>query len=179
MGTRAACWSISMYGSTPIPSAVSRSAGKKLSRSHLSDMPAASVQLIVVHAPGTAAQNVCTRPAGSIATRPEWANTTPEVPSVVNARPSSTTPMPTAAAALSPAPATTGVPSRRPVASAASREMRPATSHDSKSSGRSERSMSSASSTSSLQRRFATSSRFMPDASDTSAAYAPVSRQRR
>ena len=42
-----------------------------------------------------------------------------------------TTPEPTAAAALSPAPATTGVPARRPVCSAARRVTRPVISGDS------------------------------------------------
>ena len=41
---------------------------------------------MTVHAPGTAAQKVCTRPSGSIVTLSECANTTPEVPIVVTSR---------------------------------------------------------------------------------------------
>ena len=65
--------------------------------------------------PGTAQQNVCTRPFGSMRGSLVCAKTTPLVPIVVNALPSSTMPVPTAAAALSPAPPTTGVPTARPL----------------------------------------------------------------
>ena len=47
------------------------------------------------------------------------ANTTPEVPSVQETMPGSTMPLPTALAAWSPPPPTTGVPAARPVSSAA------------------------------------------------------------
>ena len=50
---------------------------------------------------------MCTLPFLSMDISEVCANTTPEEPIVVNALPSSTTPVPTAAAALSPAPATT------------------------------------------------------------------------
>ena len=55
---------------------------------------------LVPPTPGTAQQKVCTLPFGSIAISEVCANTTPLVPMVVKARPSSTTPVPTAAAAL-------------------------------------------------------------------------------
>ncbi len=61
----------------------------------------------------------------------ECAYTTPLVPIVVNALPSSTTPVPTAAAALSPAPPTTTVEVERPVFSAISGRIVPVTSGDS------------------------------------------------
>ena len=83
------------------------------------------------HELGTAAQHVCTLPLGSIEIFDVCANTTPEVPIVVNAFPSSTTPVPTAAAALSPAPPTTGVPSQRPRTSAMPFVSVPVTSQDS------------------------------------------------
>ena len=158
-----------------MPSAATISSLQKLSRNQCSDRPAASVQLMTVQQPGTAEQNVCTRPCGSIVTRSECANTTPEVPSVVNALPSSTTPVPTAAAALSPAPPATGVPSFRPVNAAASFVTVPVTSGDSYIFASRLSSMSSFSRTSLLQQRFATSRSCMPEASETSVAYSPVS----
>ena len=86
---------------------------------------------MICHAPGTAAQQVCTRPFGSIETFEVCANTTPDVPIVVNALPSVTTPVPTAAAALSPAPPTTIVPAFKPVRAAAFSVIVPVTSQDS------------------------------------------------
>ena len=50
------------------------------------------------------------------------AKTTPEVPTVQDTAPGSTIPLPTALAAWSPPPPTTGVPSVRPVSSAARRD---------------------------------------------------------
>ena len=47
-----------------------------------------------------------------------WAKTTPEVPSVQETMPASTMPLPTALAAWSPPPPTTGVPAARPVSAA-------------------------------------------------------------
>ena len=55
----------------------------------------------------------------------------PDVPIVVNAAPSATTPVPTAAAALSPAPPTTIVSAFRPVRSAISGRRVPVISQDS------------------------------------------------
>ena len=94
---------------------------------------------------------------------------------VVNARPSSTTPVPTAAAALSPAPPTTSVSSLNPVSSAAALEMWPVTSQDSYTFASSDRSMFSMFSSFSDQQRFGTSSICIPDASLTSVAKSPVS----
>ena len=108
--------------------AVSISDVQKVSRNHLSDSPADCTTAMTCHAPGTAQQNVCTRPCGSMASLSVCANTTPDVPMVVNARPSATTPVPTAAAALSPAPPTTSVCSDRPVIFEASALMCPVTS---------------------------------------------------
>lgn len=123
--------SMMIYGSTPCFWASSTSCLQQVSRSHFKDSPAPWVQLITVHLPGTEAQRVCTRPFGSIETLSETAYTTPEVPIVVNAFPSRTIPVPTAAAALSPAPPTTTVPSARPVNSAAFAWTVPVTSGDS------------------------------------------------
>ncbi len=95
------------------------------------ESPAPWVTPITCQAPGTAQQKVCTRPLGSMETLSVWAKTTPEVPRVVKALPSVTTPVPTAAAALSPAPPTTGVPGRRPVSWAAAWVTAPVTSGDS------------------------------------------------
>ena len=155
--------------------AASFSAMQKLSRNHFSDRPAACVTPMTCHAPGTAQQNVCTRPLGSMASLSVWANTTPDVPMVVNARPSSTTPVPTAAAALSPAPPTTSVSSLSPVSSAAALEMWPVTSQDSYTFASSDGSMFSMFSSFSDQQRFGTSSICIPDASLTSVAKSPVS----
>ena len=130
--------------------AASRSAAQNWLRNHWRDSPAARVQLITVHFPGTAEQKVCTRPLGSMVTLSAWAKMTPEVPRVVKAFPASTTPVPMAAAALSPAPPTTMVPGARPVASAAADVTAPVTSQDSYIRPRSPGSMSSAASTSPL-----------------------------
>ena len=129
-----------------------------------------------VYAPGTAAQKVCTRPSGSMRTVSEWANTTPLVPMVVNALPLSATPVPMAAAMLSPAPPATTVPARRPVSSAASGVMAPAASQLSTSGGRSDRLSPSLSMISFDQRRAGTSSRLVPLASLISCASTPVRR---
>ena len=69
---------------------------------------------------GTAWQKAWTRPAGSMIGCAVAAKTTPDVPSESATTPSSSAPTPTAFAAWSPPPATTGVPARSPVASAAS-----------------------------------------------------------
>ena len=77
--------------------AASFSLAQKLSRNHFRDSPAPWVTPITCQAPGTAQQKVCTRPWGSMDSWSVWANTTPEVPMVVKALPSRTTPVPTAA----------------------------------------------------------------------------------
>ena len=66
--------------------------------------------------PGTAWQKAWTRPCASNSGRSVVAKTTPDVPSDRATTPGSTAPTPTAFAAWSPPPATTGVPARRPVA---------------------------------------------------------------
>ena len=60
------------------------------------------------------------RPPGSRTGRSVAAKTTPDVPMVALTAPGRTMPMPTAPAAWSPPPATTGMPARRPVAAAPS-----------------------------------------------------------
>ena len=102
------------------------------------------------------------------------ANTTPDVPIVVNALPSSATPVPIAAAALSPAPPTTIVPSLSPVSSAIFFVTLPVTSHDSYTLPSIDISMPSVSQTSFDQQRFGTSRSCIPLASETSVAYSPV-----
>src|SRR5690242_12072952 len=83
------------------------------------------------HLPGTAWQDVCSLTAGSTAGASLKANTNPDVPTVEETIPDSTIPLPTAPAAWSPPPPTTGVPSASPVARAAEAEIRPLTSADS------------------------------------------------
>ena len=104
------------------------------------------------------------------------ANTTPEVPSVQETMPSSTMPLPTALAAWSPPPPTTGVPAARPVASAACAEIMP---RDIARfvAFRQERTVEpeSVHHLRSDQRRFTTSNTAVPEASDTSEANSPVS----
>ena len=91
-------------------------------------LPAAdSITDIRCQRPGTAWQNAWTRPPGSKAGASVAANTTPDVPSESATMPASVAPTPTAFAAWSPPPATTGVPARRPVAAAASRVDEPVT----------------------------------------------------
>ncbi len=92
--------------------------------------------------------------------------------------PGRTMPMPTAPAAWSPPPATTGVPAVSPVASAPSRETCPVTSGDSYDRGISDASMPISSSIVPDQTRFATSNSSVPDASATSVALSPVRRKR-
>ncbi len=87
------------------------------------------------HRSGTACGNACTLPAGSIVGFVVAAKTTPEVPREAVITPGSRAPVPTAVAAWSPPPATTGVPAIRPVASAASCVTVPVTSVPSKVGG--------------------------------------------
>ena len=129
---------------------------------------------MICHAPGTAQQHVCTLPLGSILTLSVCANTTPLVPMVVKAVPSLTTPVPIAAAALSPAPPTTTVSVESPSCAATSLVSLPVTSQDSYILPRSDLSMLSLSSTSSDQHLFATSMSCIPEASETSVANSPV-----
>ena len=75
------------------------------------------------HLPGTAWQNVCTRPFGSSTGFSLKAKTTPDVPIVDDTMPACTMPFPTPPAAWSPPPPTTGVPAFSPVSAAASAEI--------------------------------------------------------
>ena len=92
--------------------------------------------------------------------------------------PARTMPMPTAPAAWSPPPATTGVPTLSPVASAPSGETLPVTIGDSKASGISDGFRPSSRSTVSDHFRAPTSNSSVPDASATSVALCPVRRKR-
>jgi len=117
--------------------------------SQVSDPAAESITPIACQTPGTAWQNVCVRASGSAAYAGSVEKTTPEVPSTTDKGPGTMAPTPTAAAAWSPAPATSG---------------------DSCTGGNQPAGISSASVTSSLQRRWATSKSNVPDASATSIA---------
>ena len=75
--------------------------------------------------PGTAWQNAWTRPCGSKSGARVAAKITPDVPSDRATVPSPTAPTPTAFAAWSPPPATTGVPARRPGGGRGGRRDRP------------------------------------------------------
>ena len=92
--------------------------------------------------------------------------------------PGRTIPMPTAPADWSPPPATTGVPAVRPTSAAAAGESRPVISGPSYSEGRSVALSSAASSIWDDQRRCATSSSSVPEASAMSVARSPVSLNR-
>ena len=94
---------------------------------------------------------------------------------VVKAVPSLTTPVPTAAAALSPAPPTTTVSVVSPSCLATSGRSVPVTSQDSYILPRRLLSILSLSRTSWDQSLFATSMSCIPDASETSVANSPVS----
>ena len=104
------------------------------------------------------------------------ANTTPDVPSDSATRPGTTAPTPTALAAWSPPPAITGVPARRPVASAPIAETAPVTAGPSCVGGIHAGSMPSASSITGDQSRAARSNSWVPEPSALSSAYPPVSR---
>jgi hypothetical protein len=94
---------------------------------------------------------------------------------VQEATPGPVIPLPMPLAAWSPAPPTTGVPSFRPVALAAALLTAPVISTDSFRSGRSVISRFSLSTISRDQRRRTTSSKPVPEASETSVQYSPVS----
>ena len=128
--------------------------------------------------PGTAWQKAWTRPRASNSGRAVVAKMTPEVPSERATTPGSTAPTPTALAAWSPPPATTGVPARRPVAAAAAAVTAPVTSGPSWVGGIQARSIPSAASTSADQSRAARSNSIVPEPSALSMACSPVSRSR-
>ena len=130
------------------------------------------------HRPGTAWQNAWTRPCGSYSGRSVAAKTTPDVPSERAIAPGETTPTPTALAAWSPPPATTGVPARNPVAAAASALTTPVTSGPSNVGGSHAAGMRSRARISGDQSRAARSKSIVPEPSALSSAYSPVSRSR-
>jgi hypothetical protein len=134
-------------------------------------LPAAdSITDIMCQRPGTAWQNACTRPAGSYSGVSVVANTTPDVPSDSATRPGTTAPTPTALAAWSPPPATTGVPARSPVAAAAAAEIAPVATGPSNVGGIQAGSIPSASSTIGDQSRAARSNSRVPAPSALSSA---------
>ena len=106
------------------------------------------------------------------------ANVTPDVPSDRATTPASTAPVPTAFAAWSPPPATTGVPARSPVAAAAVAPTVPVTTGPSNVGGSQAGSIRSAATTSGDQSRAARSKRIVPAPSALSIAWSPVSRSR-
>ena len=163
------------YTSAPVSSASFTRSWQNWSLNHFKERPAAWVTPIICHAPGTAQQQVWILPFGSMAGLLVWANTTPEVPMVVKAVPSFTTPVPTAAAALSPAPPATIHFSERPVLFATSASNVPVASQDSYTFPKRSLSIFNAFSTSSDQQRPGTSKSCIPLASETSVANTPVS----
>ena len=112
-------------------SAPKSSPGASASRNHRNDPAAESMTVIRCQRPGTAWQNAWTCPRGSrMSAESVVANTTPDVPRDRATTPGTTAPTPTPLADWSPPPATTGVPARSPVASAAAarhdaRDLRP------------------------------------------------------
>src|SRR5690606_30852734 len=133
---------------------------------HLRESPAESVTPIRYHWPAVEWLKVCTRPAGSLAMVSDGVSTTPEEPMLERNTPSRTIPAPTAPQVLSAPPATTGVPSTRPVAAAASAVTLPATSKDCNTGGKSSRLIPKASSTGWDHSPLATSKRRVPAASE-------------
>jgi hypothetical protein len=130
------------------------------------------------HLPGTAWQKACSLPSGSTSGRSVVAKTTPEVPRVRATTPGRTAPAPTAPAAWSPPPATTGVPSRKPISAAALAVTAPVASGPSNVGGSHSAGMSSFASTSPDQPRDARSKSSVPEPSALSMAATPVRRRR-
>ena len=152
--------------------------GARASRNQRRLPAAESITDIMCQRPGTAWQKAWTIPRGSWIGRSVAANTTPDVPRDRAIEPGSITPTPTAFAAWSPPPATTGVPARRPVAAAASAVTAPVITGPSKVGGIHAGSISRAPRTSGDQSRAARSNRIVPAPSALSMAYSPVSPSR-
>ena len=120
-GMRAASAISSSYdGGTPPGPNIAR-------RNHASAAPADRTTPIWYHVLSTAWLNRCNRIPGSTRGRSIGASIVPDVPMEACIAPCSTTPEPTAAAALSAPPPTTGMPCLRPNASAASAVSAPVT----------------------------------------------------
>ena len=118
-------------------------------------------------------------PRGSYSGRSVAAKTTPDVPSDSAISPGATTPTPTALAAWSPPPATTGVPARKPGGSGGLGRDRAGDLGPSKVGGSQAAGISSAAQTSADQSRAARSNSSVPAPSALSRACSPVSRSRR
>ena len=123
-------------------------------------------------------QKACTARSGAGFGSASQTNTTPEVPSDTNPCPGRTQPMPTAPAALSPAPPATGMPGGKPSSVAASARNRPETASPSTSRGMCRSFSPVASRSAGDHCRAATSSHSVPEASDGSETASPT-RQRR
>lgn len=125
--------------------------------------------------PPTAWQRVCRRSRGR-STRGSAVTqyTCPPVPAVTMAEPGSTSPQPTAAQAVSPAPATTGSPSGRPMACAGSASSRPASPVEGSTSGSFPWPAPTSSHASGCHRRCTTSNSSVAEASVSSVAHRPV-----
>ena len=158
---------------TPAASAVSASydaPGATTSRSHPSAAPADKTVPIRYHISGTAWQNVCKLISGATRGSRVGSSNVPDVPTLACITPSPIAPHPTAPAALSAPPPTTGVPAAIPSIAAPSAVAAPATCVDPATRGNTPASNPSASSAAPLQRRRRTSYSSVPAASDGSVA---------
>ena len=148
-----------------------------ISASQLRLAAAERITVIWCQRPGMQWQKACTPPSGLGRKRSLPANITPDVPSEIIAWPASTTPMPTAAAALSPAPAAITTSCARPHSRFNAAESCAAGALPSKAFGIAPSSSPQAASIAADQRRAPTSSQEVPDASDMSVMNSPESRQ--
>ena len=166
---------------TEQPSAIARASASRatVSRNHRMLPPALSITLIRCQRPGSAWQKAWSAPSGEARNESQAAKSTPLVPRFAESVPGAAMPAPTAAAAWSPAPATSGIPAGRPSCAAAAGDSRSTTSGDSWHAGTCAGSIPRSRSMSALHRRLATSKYSVPLASAASVARAPPSRRRR
>ena len=129
---------------------------------HLSEFPAERITPIRYHVSGTQWQKVCSRMCRSTLGRSIGESKVPDVPILDCTRPTPITPLPTAPAALSAPPPTTGVPVGRPSSPATLLLTTPDTSVEPTTAGRIPGEMSSAARSSWDQRRFRMSNRRVP-----------------
>ncbi|MNX44017.1 hypothetical protein D3C86_744950 [compost metagenome] len=159
-------------------SSAASSANLKVFAAQLTALAAESITDIWCQRLGSAWQKACIACAGFGRKRSVETNTTPEVPSETKPCPGSTSPMPTALAALSPAPPAIFTPSRSPQRAASSGLSSAETSLPSTSRGMWSRVSPVAASSSSDQSRAPTSSHSVPAASDISLTASPLSMKR-
>ncbi len=150
--------------------------GASSSCSHLRLPAADSITPMRCQVSGTAWQNACSRPSGSIAGVVVEENTTPLVPMLMATTPGDTAPTPTAFVSWSPPPANTGVPAGMPVAAEAPAVSVPVISVPSYVRGSHSRGMPRSSTISVDQSRSARLNRIVPEPPALSVAYSPVSR---